>query len=172
MHCLQIPQYEDKNYKVVKGREIHLEKSVINKDYLRKKIGVSKKEINVFLGSDRYKFHGIVDEILFFADGSAAPLDYKYATYEEKLFSTYSYQSYMYAILIKEIYNIECKKGFICYVRSNNLIKEINFTPEGFDRIMEITDEIVSIIKSGIFPKKKPGKNRCTDCTYSNICIK
>ena len=37
MKCLGIKQYEDKRYKVEKGRELHRKKENENKDYLRKK---------------------------------------------------------------------------------------------------------------------------------------
>ena len=40
---LSIKQYEDKRYKVEKGRELHRKKKNENKDYLRKSLVVDKK---------------------------------------------------------------------------------------------------------------------------------
>ena len=51
MKCLDIPQHEDERYKVMKGREVHEEKSKINKEYLRKKLGCVAKDISVYLTS-------------------------------------------------------------------------------------------------------------------------
>jgi len=53
MHCLDIPQYEESRFKVIKGREVHDEKRITNTEYLRKKLGVVKKEINVFIASKK-----------------------------------------------------------------------------------------------------------------------
>ena len=73
---LDIPQHEEKRFKVQKGRTVHEEKERINPEYLRKKIGCIERKKAVYLSSER-GIRGIVDEILFLNDGSAAPLDYK-----------------------------------------------------------------------------------------------
>lgn len=172
IYCLCISQYESKRFKVQKGREIHKTKAETNKNYLRKKLGVTKKEIEVPLNSEAHHIHGIVDEVLTLQDGTMAPLDYKFAEYKEKLFTTYKYQSYVYALLIKENYDAEVKKGFVCYARSNYLIKEIDFTPKGFQEVQKTISEILKIIQTGHFPKKTKYTSRCIDCCYSNICIK
>ena len=64
MHCLDIPQHEEKRFKVMKGREVHEKKMITNPEYLRKKLGVVKKEINVFIASKQHHIKGIVDEVL------------------------------------------------------------------------------------------------------------
>ena len=58
MNCLSIPQHEEQRYKVLAGREIHEKKAKINKDYLRKKLNCNKREINVYLASDKYHLKG------------------------------------------------------------------------------------------------------------------
>jgi len=172
IYCLCIPQWEEKRFKVLKGREIHKIKAETNKTYLRKKLGVLKKEIEVPLNSEKHHIHGKVDEILTLDDGTMAPMDYKFAEYKEKLFRTHKYQSYVYALLIKENYQKEVNRGFICYARSNYLVKEIEFTRKGFDEVISIVDEILKIIQTGYFPKKTKYASCCIDCCYSNICIK
>ena len=77
MHCLDIPQYEGSRFKVQKGREVHEEKRITNTEYLRKKLGVLRKELNVFIASKTHHIKGIVDEILFLDNGTAAPFEYK-----------------------------------------------------------------------------------------------
>jgi len=64
MFCMDIKQHEDKRFKVQKGREVHKEKSSTNKEYLRKKIGIVKKESDVYLSSENLHLKGIVDEVL------------------------------------------------------------------------------------------------------------
>ena len=51
-YVLCIPQYEDRHYKVEKGREIHDQKLDRNKDYLRKRIGVVQKFADQYLTDD------------------------------------------------------------------------------------------------------------------------
>ena len=171
MHCLGIPQYEESRFKVIKGREVHDEKRIINTEYLRKKLGVVRKEINVFIASKNHHIKGIVDEILFLEDGTAAPFEYKYAEFKDMIFQTYKFQLVLHAMMIKENYKIDVKKGFICFTRSNNHIEEIIFTEKDFKKAIEIIDEILEIIDKGFYPGKSRYKNKCIDCCYSNICV-
>ncbi len=171
IYCLKIPQHEEKRYKVIKGRAVHEDKSRINKKYLRKKLGVLDKRENVYLSSRGYKIKGIVDEVLFLEDGNAAPLDYKFAEYKERLFKTHRFQSVLYGLMIKEVFDVEVKKGFVCYVRSNNLVKEIIFRSKDFEKGISAIDEILEIIWKGTYPDGRKNLNKCVDCAYRRICV-
>jgi CRISPR/Cas system-associated exonuclease Cas4 (RecB family) len=59
MHCLDIPQHEESRFKVLKGREVHEEKRITNTEYLRKKLGVIRKELNVFIASKKIILKGL-----------------------------------------------------------------------------------------------------------------
>lgn len=172
MHCLNIPQHEEKRFKVLKGREIHEKKSKINREYLRKKIGCIKRENLVYLVSERYHLRGEVDEVLFLEDNTLAPLDYKFTEYKDRLYRTHRIQSILYGLLIMDNYEQEVKKGFLCYTRSKNLLKEIVFREKDFERVNNIIKEMLFIIQDGYFPKSTPYKIRCVDCCYKNICLK
>jgi len=170
MHCLDIPQHEEKRFKVMKGREVHEEKMITNPEYLRKKIGVTKKEINVFIASKQHHIKGIVDEILFLDDGTAAPFEYKFAEFKDTIYQTYHFQLVLHAIMIRENYHLDVKRGFICFTRSNNHIETIEFTEHDFERGLEIVNEVLQIIDKGFYPNKGKYKNKCIDCCYATIC--
>ena len=170
MHCLDIPQHEDKRFKVMKGRDVHEEKQITNPDYLRKKLGVIKKEMNVFIASKQNHIKGIVDEVLFLDDGTAAPFEYKFAEFKDTIFQTYKYQLVLHAIMIRENYHCDVKRGFICFTRSNHRIETIEFTDQDFERGLEIIREILEIIDKGFYPNKGKYKNKCIDCCYATIC--
>lgn len=172
MEVLKIPQHEDKRFKVQKGRMVHQYKSSLNMKYKRKKLGVIDKKIEQELASLTYHIHGVVDEILFLNDNTAAPLDYKFARYKEKIFKTYKTQSIMYGLLIKDNYNIDVRKGYIVYTRSNHHIEEIAFNEKDFHRTITIINNILKIMELNFFPKSTKYKKRCMDCCYKTICIK
>ena len=171
MNCLCIDQNEDKRYKVLKGREVHEGKERVNIDYLRKRIGCVDKEIGVYITSERYHIKGEVDEVLALSDGTMAPLDYKFAEYRDTVFRTHRYQSIFYALLIKENYGKEVRRGYICYVRSKNLLKEITITDADFIELQSMIAEIVGITQKCYYPKGTKFKAQCIDCCYRNICI-
>ena len=138
---------------------------------MRKKIGCLKNELSVYLASPKIRVRGVVDEVLTLNDGTMAPLDYKYTEYNEYLFRTHKFQSVLYALLIKEIYNKPVKRGYICYVRGKAVLAEILYKPADFEYILKVIDKIFKIIYNGYFPERTPYRNRCIDCCYRNICV-
>jgi len=151
------------------GRKIHEKISKTTSDYLRKKLGVKDKKSDVYL-SGHSGIRGIVDEILFLDNGTAAPLDYKYAQYKEKLFKTYHLQLVFYAQLIKDNFNVPVNRGFIVYTRSKNKLIEVPICDKDFFELDKIIQELLLIIQKCHYPKPTRSKLRCPDCCYRNIC--
>ena len=109
--CLMVPEHQEKRFKVLKGRELHEIREKVNRDYLRKRLRCTRKEISVYLTSHKYHFKGEVDEVLFLEDGTAAPLDYKYAEFKDTIYRMHEYQAALYGILIMEHFGLGVKKG-------------------------------------------------------------
>ena len=171
IHCLDIPQHEEQRYKVLKGRDVHEMRRTTNIDYVRKKIDCVRKERQVFIAAKKHHIKGIVDEVLFLGDGTAAPLEYKFAEYKDRIFKTYKYQLVLQAMMIAENYDVEVNRGYICYTRSNNLVKQIDFKRKNFDKAVEIIMDILEIIEKGFYPDRTKDAVKCVDCTYRNICV-
>ena len=171
MNVQNIPQHEDKRYKVLKGREVHQRRETDNKQYLRRKLGVVKREISVYLASSKLRLRGVVDEVLWLRDETMAPLDYKYTEDRDEVFKTHRLQVIMYAMLIREVYGAEVKKGFVGYIRRGSHIHEVPVTEKDIREIARIIEDIFAIIATGKLPKRTPHRVRCHDCCYKNICV-
>ena len=165
-----IPQYEERHYKVEKGRNIHDLKMVRNKEYLRKKIGVVKKYQDQYLTSDILR--GKVDEVLLLNDDTMAPLDYKFAKYENRIYQTYLTQLYCYAVLIEENFNKPVHKGFLVYVRSRNKLVSVDIGENEKKGVRQTAAAVIEIIEKNYYPRATKYKKRCVTCTYRNICTK
>ena len=168
-YVLDIPQHEEKRFKVEVGREIHEKVRKMNPDYLRKKIGVKEKQSDVYLSSTM-GIRGIVDEILFLNDGTAAPLDYKYAEYKDRTFKNHRYQLVFYGQLIKDNYQVPVTRGYIVYTRSRNKLVEVPIQDQDFTELDMIIDGLMDVIVKCRYPKPTKYKARCPDCCYRNIC--
>lgn len=168
-YVLRIPQFEEKFYKVQRGRKMHNAKLEQNKEYLRKKIGVKEKWLDQYLGVPGLR--GKVDEVLELKDGSFAPLDYKFAHWNERIYDTYRQQLICYALLIEANFESEVKKGFLVYTRSANKLIEIEITQEDKKMVQNSMNQMLEIISKNKFPKATKYKRRCLNCTYRNICI-
>ena len=174
-YVLTIPQFEEKDYKVMRGRHLHDERLERNKDYLRKRLGrpgapVTDKHVDQYLTNNLIR--GVVDEVLGFGDGTMAPLDYKFAEYKDKVYDTYRTQLYCYAWLIEANFGKPVDRGFIVYTRSNNRVIEVQVTDENKADVKRAAEAIFSIIDRNFFPRATKVKARCVTCTYRNICIK
>ncbi|RMF54669.1 MAG: CRISPR-associated protein Cas4 [Calditrichaeota bacterium] len=173
MSVLSIPQREEKRYKVQMGREVHHQKQKHNRAYLRKKLGVIKREFGVYLSAPKYHLRGQVDEVLTLSDGTMAPLDYKFAEWKGRVYKGYRMQLVLYGLLIRENYPEArgVKKGFLVYTRSNNFIKEISIYEKDFQSAIRILQEIIEVVQNGKLPRRTRSKRRCMDCCYKNICV-
>ena len=168
-NVLDIPENQEKRFKVLKGRIVHEKVRKTNSAYLRNKIGVIDRKSEVYLAS-HLGIRGIVDEVLFLDDNTAAPLDYKFAEYKNKLFKTYRFQLIFYARLIKDNFHVPVNRGFIVYTRSKNKLIEVPILEKDFDELEKIVEDLLDIIQRCHYPKPTRYKRRCPDCCYRNIC--
>ena len=171
MNVQNIPQHEETRFKVLKGREVHRHRATENRDYLRRKIGAVKREIEVYLASPALRLRGIVDEVLWLKDGTMAPLDYKYTEARDTIFKTHETQIVMYAMLIQEIYQQPVTRGFVAYVRDGSQLLEVAVTDERVAKVRLLIGQIFDIIITGRLPARTSSRLRCEDCCYKNICM-
>ena len=169
-YVLRIPQFEEKYYKVQRGRNLHDLKLERNKAYLRKRIGATCKWQNQYLTNDHLR--GVVDEVLELEDGTMAPLDYKFASYNDRVYETYKQQLFCYAVLTEENFSKPVHKGFLVYTRSKNKLVEIRVKPEDKNLIRESIRSVLALIEDNNYPRATRYKRRCLNCTYRNICVK
>lgn len=111
-----------------------------------------------------------MDEVLFLDDGSAAPLDYKFAKYCNHVFKTHKYQSALYGLMVAEHFNRPVYRGYLCYSRSGNQIVEVPFNEKLFQQAKDIIKNMFFIIQREEFPEATGNKKRCVDCCYRRIC--
>jgi CRISPR-associated exonuclease Cas4 len=155
---------------VEKGRQVHDLKLERNKEYLRKRIGAVEKHADQYLTNEFLR--GAVDEVLLLNDGTMAPLDYKFAKFEDRIYETYRTQLECYAVLIEENFGKKVNKGFLVYTRSSNKLVELEISEEAKQDIRRVCREVNDIILQNYYPKATKFKQRCIGCTYRNICIK
>ena len=87
------------------------------------------------------------------------------------LYKTHKYQSALYGLMIADNYGVGVNRGFVCYTRSNHLVKEVKLSDKDFERAIGLVNEVLDIIQKGFYPAATKHKARCVDCTYRNICV-
>lgn len=167
-YVLRIPQHEEKHYKVMQGREMHDRKEAQNSGYLRRRIGATAKLIDSYLTNTLLR--GEIDEVLELSDGTMAPLDYKFAKWEDKLYDTYRTQLICYAWLIEENFGKAVNRGYLVYTRSKNYLLEVPIARADIEVVHLSATEIRSILQKNLYPAATKVKKRCDHCTYKNVC--
>lgn len=167
-YVLRVPQFEEKNFKVMQGRTMHELKSLQNKEYLRQRIGVQDKRLNAYLTNGLLR--GEVDEVLFLKDGTAAPLDYKFAKWEERVYDTYRTQLACYAWLIEDNFGVRVTRGYLVYIRSKNHLVEVPIGAEEVAAVRTAAEGIRSVVQKNLYPNGTRVRKKCEHCTYRNIC--
>jgi len=171
MNVLKIPQYEDRRYKVIRGREEHERRRLRNNAYLWKKIGAVARQSDVLLESETLHLRGIVDEIVTFADGSLAPIDFKF-TETDRPYRSHRIQLHAYCLLMEEVFAKPVKKGYLFYIRGGSRQEEILYGERDRKTIRKTIKAILDIIQKEKMPQATPIRSRCADCTYKNICVR
>jgi CRISPR-associated exonuclease Cas4 len=167
---LALPEFQERREKVRRGRALHEVREATNRAHLRKRLGVVEKRIDVSLASPRHHLRGRLDELLFFADGSAGPLDYKFSRDPGRVYTTLRLQSAIYALLIHETFGVPVRRGYVVYTRSRNRVVELSYDPTDFQRIGRTVREMVAILTHGQLPSRAPASH-CADCCYRFICV-
>jgi CRISPR-associated exonuclease Cas4 len=171
-YVVGVPERQEKRPLVRKGRQVHEERRRTNPSYLRKKLGVVRRQFDVPLASPTLGVRGSVDEVLTLADGSMAPFDYKFAPEPRTVYHNQKMQSALYSLLIREVFGVPVRRGYLCFVRSKHKIVELEHTEADFAEVRQILVEILEVIQAGVFSRATTCKARCRDCCYRNICIK
>ena len=169
-YVLCVPQQEHKDYKVLRGRHLHDQRLEENKDYLRRRLGVTDKYLDQYLTNEVLR--GRVDEVLELADGTLAPLDYKFAEWKDTVYATYRTQLYCYAWLITETFGRPVTRGFLVYTRSRHKVVEVPIAPADVDEVRRVAAAVQDIIEQNVYPKGTKYKSRCVTCTYRKICTR
>jgi len=170
-HVLTVPEGQERRWKVQRGREVHLERAMVNKSYLRKKLMVIERHFDVLMASEKLGVRGIADEVLAFEDGTMGPFDYKFAKAPKVPFRNQKMQCVLYGMLIEEKFGKPVNRGYLCYTRSNYQVAEVAIDAKSRSEALKSVAEIVDVIQRGLLPKATSCRARCVDCCYRNICI-
>jgi len=170
-YVLDVPERQERRWKVTKGRQVHLQRQKVNRAYLRKKLGVVDRQLDVPLASSTLGVRGVADEVLTLDDGSMAPFDYKFAKAPRSVYRNLRVQSALYGLLIREVFEVPVTRGYVCYTRSKYKIVPIAFNDALFDAAQDAVREVLDVIEQGYLPQATSWPQRCADCCYRNICI-
>jgi len=129
----------------------------------------NNKEFNKELYSQKYHFHGKLDEILYLEEGTIVPLYYHNSKYTAREDNQYKNLMTLFFMLIEENYNINSQKGYILFLNGHSL-KKIECTTKDFESMKQYINETLNLIETEKYPLEAEGGTKCRDCYYKKIC--
>ena len=129
----------------------------------------NNKEFSKELYSQKYHFHGKLDEILYLEEGTIVPLYYHNSKYTAREDNQYKNLMTLFFMLIEENYQIECQKGYILFLNDSSL-KKIECTTKNFESMKQYINETLNLIETEKYPLEAEGGTKCRDCYYKKIC--
>lgn len=129
----------------------------------------TNKEFSKELYSQKYHFHGKLDEILYLEEGTIVPLYYHNSKYTAREDNQYKNLMTLFFMLIEENYNINSQKGYILFLNGHSL-KKIECTTKDFESMKQYINETLNLIETEKYPLEAEGGTKCRDCYYKKIC--
>ena len=155
-------------------------KGIINRRWIWDRLKLRKQSINNLeqwnnkefskeLYSQKYHFHGKLDEILYLEEGTIVPLYYHNSKYTAREDNQYKNLMTLFFMLIEENYNINSQKGYILFLNGHSL-KKIECTTKDFESMKQYINETLNLIETEKYPLEAEGGTKCRDCYYKKIC--
>ena len=129
----------------------------------------TNKEFNKELYSQKYHFHGKLDEILYLDEGTIVPLYYHNSKYTAREDEQYKNLMTLFFMLIEENYETGCQKGYMLFLKDSSL-KKIECTDRDFENIKQYIAKTLELIETEKYPLEAEGGTKCRDCYYKKIC--
>ena len=129
----------------------------------------TNKEFSKELYSQKYHFHGKLDEILYLDEGTIVPLYYHNSKYTAREDDQYRNLMTLFSMLIEENYETECQKGYILFLKDSSL-KKIECKSKDFENMKQYINETLNLIETEKYPLEAESGTKCRDCYYKKIC--
>lgn len=156
---------------VKNGVDFHEKTAMLQKRRKLTKFNLSGKgefKSNIFLKSTLYGIHGIADGILIMENGEIIPLEFKA---QQNFIASRGHilQLTGYAILLEEKFQRKVKQGFILYGQRGKTM-HVEFTEERKNKVIEVTQKIISSFETGLLPDSPATSAQCGQCEFLNFC--
>lgn len=153
---------------VKQGEDLHQQQEKIFKHRTLKRFDLekAKQKFNLFVSSDNFSLHGLVDSVLINTE-QIYPIEFKLGG--KKPTKGQILQLTAYGMLLVEKYRLPCEKGFILY-ENKGKTHTIQFTSERQNQVINTRDKILNDLEKSYLPDSPATPAQCTQCEYLNHC--
>ncbi len=175
MYCARVIYYErclphvrPRTYKMDAGRDAHEEEQAraIRRTLHGYDVLKGERRFDVRMTDEALGLTGIVDEVVYAADGEVFPVDYKLA---RQASHHYKVQVTAYAILLESLEQVTVSRGYLYLIPLRKLVK-IVITEALRMQVMETMAAIRLMVEQEMMPDPPQNRNYCSSCEFRRFC--
>lgn len=163
-----LPLLRPRTYKMDAGQQAHEgeRKRAVRRTLKRFDIAEGQRQFDLALASERLRLRGIVDEVIFAADGRVIPVDYKLA---KRVGKHHRLQLCAYGLLLEERYETTIPQGYLYLIPQRELVA-VRLTDKLRQRVLDVLQNLYDMVLSERMPPPAAQINRCHPCEFRRFC--
>ncbi|MBX2999931.1 MAG: CRISPR-associated protein Cas4 [Caldilineaceae bacterium] len=163
-----LPHLRPRTFKMDAGRDEHEDeqKRATRRTLAKYAISAGRREFDVALTAPELKLTGLLDEVVYAADGEIFPVDYKLA---KSVSHNHRLQLAAYGLLLEAYTGQPVRRGFV-YLIERRQIEEVLFTPALRQELMTLLRQMERSITAELLPPVTANLNRCPGCEFRRFC--
>lgn len=163
-----LPHIRPRTVKMDAGLDAHedepkraMRRSLAAYDVLR-----GERRFDVRLTSATLQLAGIVDEVVYSAEGNIFPVDYKLA---KQAGFNHRIQLAAYALLLEEVEQVKIERGYIYLMLTRKLVS-VEISTKLRQNVITLLSHMQTMISREIMPMPPENRGLCMACEFRRFC--
>lgn len=163
-----LPNVRPRTYKMDAGRGAHEteQRRAARRTLAQYDASEGKRVFDVRLSSASLRLTGILDEVVYCADGTAFPVDYKLA---KQVSLHYRLQLASYALLLEEAEETRVNKGFVYLIPKREMVP-VPITEKLRTQVLSLLEQMSIMVEREQMPGPASNSNFCVACEFRRFC--
>lgn len=163
-----LPHVRPRTYKMDAGRDAHEaeQQRAARRTLTRYDVSEGKRVFNVRLSSAPLRLTGILDEVVYCADGTLFPVDYKLA---KQVSAHYRLQLASYALLLEEAEATKVDQGFVYLIPKREMVP-VRITEKLRAQVLALLEQMTVMVDREQMPDPASNANLCAACEFRRFC--
>jgi len=163
-----LPHVRPRTYKMDAGRDAHEteQRRAARRTLARYDLSEGERVFDVRLASASLRLTGILDEVIYCADGTAFPVDYKLA---KQASLHYRLQLASYALLLEEAEAVIVDKGFVYLIPKREMV-QVPITETLRTQVLSLLEQMSTMVEREEIPGPASKFNFCVACEFRRFC--
>jgi CRISPR-associated exonuclease Cas4 len=163
-----LPHLRPRTFKMDAGRDEHEDeqKRSTRRTLSKYALEGGHRVFDLSITDPELKLTGLMDEVVYAADGEVFPVDYKLA---KQISHNHRLQLAAYALLLERHTGKRVRRGFI-YLIERRSMQEVIITEALRQELFSVLGQMEQCIRAELLPPVTNTPNRCPACEFRRFC--